>query len=68
MLTSDSSRTDLSTKAILDRAVFQPKRQVIILFSGGRAALSPYYLEAVAYAKKMVLPDSGCDKRILAKT
>ena len=35
------------TKAILDRAVsFKPKRQVIILFSGGEPTLSPYYLEA----------------------
>src|SRR5436190_19951239 len=42
------------TKAILDRAVsFKPKRQVIILFSGGEPTLSPYYLEAVAYAKKI---------------
>ncbi|HEY5838793.1 MAG TPA: radical SAM protein, partial [Pyrinomonadaceae bacterium] len=41
------------TKAILDRAVsFKPKRQVIILFSGGEPTLSPYYLDAVAYAKK----------------
>jgi len=42
------------TKAILDRAVsFKPKRQVIILFSGGEPTLSPYYLDAVAYAKKV---------------
>ncbi|MDQ6653733.1 MAG: radical SAM protein, partial [Acidobacteriota bacterium] len=42
------------TRAILDRAVsFKPKRQVIILFSGGEPTLSPYYLEAVAYAKKV---------------
>jgi len=42
------------TKAILDRAVsFKPKRQVIILFSGGEPTLSPYYLDAVAYAKKI---------------
>ena len=42
------------TTAILDRAVsFKPKRQVIILFSGGEPTLSPYYLEAVAYAKKV---------------
>ncbi|MGZ5480548.1 MAG: radical SAM protein [Pyrinomonadaceae bacterium] len=41
------------TKAILDRAVsFKPRRQVIILFSGGEPTLSPYYLDAVAYAKK----------------
>ncbi|HEY6119965.1 MAG TPA: radical SAM protein [Pyrinomonadaceae bacterium] len=42
------------TKAILDRAVsFKPKRQIIILFSGGEPTLSPYYLEAVAYANKV---------------
>ncbi|MCA1592743.1 MAG: radical SAM protein, partial [Acidobacteria bacterium] len=42
------------TKAILDRAVsFKPRRQVIILFSGGEPTLSPYFLEAVAYAKKV---------------
>jgi 7,8-dihydro-6-hydroxymethylpterin dimethyltransferase len=42
------------TKAILDRAVsFKPKRQIIILFSGGEPTLSPYYLDAVAYAKKV---------------
>ncbi|MCA1631070.1 MAG: radical SAM protein [Acidobacteria bacterium] len=42
------------TKAILDRAVsFKPKRQIIILFSGGEPTLSPYFLEAVAYAKKV---------------
>ncbi|HVF56270.1 MAG TPA: radical SAM protein [Pyrinomonadaceae bacterium] len=42
------------TKAILDRAVsFKPKRQVIILFSGGEPTISPYFLDAVAYAKKI---------------
>ena len=42
------------TKAILDRAVsFKPKRQVIILFSGGEPTLSPYFLEAVDYARKI---------------
>jgi 7,8-dihydro-6-hydroxymethylpterin dimethyltransferase len=42
------------TKAILDRAVsFKPKRQIIILFSGGEPTLSPYFLDAVAYAKKV---------------
>jgi 7,8-dihydro-6-hydroxymethylpterin dimethyltransferase len=41
-------------KAILDRAVsFKPRRQVIILFSGGEPTLSPYFIEAVAYAKKI---------------
>src|SRR5438105_11660826 len=42
------------TKAILDRGgSFKPKCQVIILSSGGAPTLSPYYLEAVAYAKKI---------------
>src|SRR5437867_1014584 len=41
-------------KAILDRAVsFKPKRQVIVLFSGGEPTLSPHFIEAVAYAKKV---------------
>src|SRR4029453_10837067 len=41
-------------KAILDRAIsFKPKRQVIILFSGGEPTISPYFLDAVAYAKKV---------------
>src|SRR5688500_14899032 len=42
------------TKAILDRAVsFKPRRQISILFSGGEPTLSPYFLDAVAYAKKI---------------
>src|SRR5437763_4056941 len=42
------------TKAILDRAVsFKPTRQIIILFSGGEPTLSPYFLDAVAYAKQV---------------
>src|SRR5688572_18662594 len=42
------------TKAILDRAVsFKPRRQIIILFSGGEPTLPPYFLDAVAYAKKV---------------
>jgi len=41
-------------KAILDRAVsFKPRRQVIILFSGGEPTLSPHFLDAVAYARKI---------------
>lgn len=41
-------------KAILDRAVsFKPRRQVIILFSGGEPTLSPWFLDSVAYAKKL---------------
>src|SRR5918997_3937652 len=42
------------TKAILDRAVsFKPRRQIIILFSGGEPTISPHFLEAVAYARKI---------------
>ena len=41
-------------KAILDRAVsFKPRRQVIILFSGGEPTIAPHFLEAVAYARKI---------------
>ena len=41
-------------KAILDRAVsFKPRRQIIILFSGGEPTLSPHFLEAVACAKEI---------------
>lgn len=41
-------------KGILDRAVsFKPRRQVIILFSGGEPTLSPFFIDAVAYAKKL---------------
>ncbi len=42
------------TKAILDRAIsFKPKRQIIILFSGGEPTIAPHFLESVAYAKKI---------------
>src|SRR5262249_107129 len=41
-------------KEIFDRAVsFKPRRQIIILLSGGEPTLSPYFLEAVRYAKKV---------------
>ncbi len=41
-------------KAILDRAVsFKPRRQIIILLSGGEPTLSPHFLDAIAYAKKI---------------
>src|SRR5438876_428206 len=33
--------------------IVEEKRQVIILFSGGEPTISPYYLDAVAYAKKI---------------
>ncbi len=42
------------TKAILDRAIsFKPRRQIIILFSGGEPTIAPDFLDAVAYAKKI---------------
>src|SRR5689334_12898002 len=42
------------TKQILDNAVsFKPRRQIIILFSGGEPTISPHFLESVAYAKKI---------------
>ncbi len=41
-------------KAILDQAVsFKPRRQVIILFSGGEPTISPFFLDAVRYAKEI---------------
>lgn len=41
-------------KEILDRAVsFKPRRQIIILFSGGEPTLSSYFLDAVRYAKQV---------------
>ncbi|HEX3101657.1 MAG TPA: radical SAM protein [Pyrinomonadaceae bacterium] len=42
------------TKAMLDRAVScKPRRQIIILFSGGEPTIAPHFLESVAYAKKI---------------
>jgi len=42
------------TKAILDRAVsFKPKRQIIILFSGGEPTIASNFLDAVRYAKQV---------------
>jgi uncharacterized radical SAM superfamily Fe-S cluster-containing enzyme len=41
-------------KEILDRAVsFKPRRQIIILFSGGEPTLSPHFLDAIRYAKQI---------------
>jgi uncharacterized radical SAM superfamily Fe-S cluster-containing enzyme len=41
-------------KEILNRAVsFKPRRQIIILFSGGEPTLSPHFLEAVAHARNI---------------
>jgi len=41
-------------QAILDRAVsFKPRRQSIVLLSGGEPTLSPHFFEAISYAKKV---------------
>src|SRR5262249_54034108 len=41
-------------KAILDRPIsFKPNPQIIILFSGGDPTISPHFLQAVAYARKI---------------
>ena len=41
-------------KEILDNAVsIKPKRQLSVQFSGGEPTISPYFLDAVAYAKKL---------------
>ena len=41
-------------KKILDNAVnVKPRRQMSVQFSGGEPTLSPYFLDAVAYARKV---------------
>src|SRR5712672_3157852 len=41
-------------KTMLDNAVtIKPKRQMSVQFSGGEPTLSPYFLDAVAYARKL---------------
>jgi uncharacterized radical SAM superfamily Fe-S cluster-containing enzyme len=41
-------------KAMLDNAItIKPRRQMSVQFSGGEPTLSPYFLEAVAYARKV---------------
>jgi len=41
-------------KAIFDQAVsFKPRRQIIVLLSGGEPTLHPNFLDAIAYAKKI---------------
>ena len=41
-------------KTMLDNAVtIKPKRQMSVQFSGGEPTLSPYFLDAVAYARKV---------------
>ena len=41
-------------KTLLDNAIsIKPKRQMSVQFSGGEPTLSPYFLDAVCYAKKV---------------
>ena len=41
-------------KTMLDNAItIKPKRQMSVQFSGGEPTLSPYFLDAVAYARKV---------------
>src|SRR6187549_3038803 len=41
-------------KQVLDNAItIKPKRQMSVQFSGGEPTLSPYFLDAVRYAKKV---------------
>jgi len=41
-------------KTLLDNAMrIKPKRQMSVQFSGGEPTLSPYFLDAVAYARKV---------------
>jgi uncharacterized radical SAM superfamily Fe-S cluster-containing enzyme len=41
-------------KNILDRAIgLKPRRQMSVQFSGGEPTLSPYFIDAIAYARKV---------------
>ncbi len=41
-------------KEILDRAItVKPRRQMSVQFSGGEPTLSPYFIDAIAYARKV---------------
>src|SRR5476649_2813693 len=41
-------------KTMLDNAItIKPRRQISVQFSGGEPTLSPYFLDAVAYARKV---------------
>ncbi|MGE5646387.1 MAG: radical SAM protein [Acidobacteriota bacterium] len=41
-------------KTLLDNAIsIKPKRQMSVQFSGGEPTLSPYFLDAIAYARKV---------------
>src|SRR6202011_4344652 len=41
-------------KTLLDHAIsIQPRRQLSVQFSGGEPTLSPYFLDAIRYARKV---------------
>jgi len=42
-------------KTVLDNAItIKPRRQMSVQFSGGEPTLSPYFLDAVRYARKSI--------------
>ncbi len=46
---------------ILDNAIsIKPRRQLSVQFSGGEPTISPYFLDAVAYAKKLGYQSTQC--------
>ena len=48
-------------KEILDNAVqVKPKRQMSVQFSGGEPTISPYFLESIAYARKVGYASVQC--------
>ena len=52
-------------KKILDDSIsFKPRRQMVVQYSGGEPTMSPHFLEACAYAKKVGYRlDPGRDQR-----
>ena len=52
-------------KTMLDNAItIKPRRQMSVQFSGGEPTLSPYFLDAVRYARKVGYNcGAGCDQR-----
>jgi 7,8-dihydro-6-hydroxymethylpterin dimethyltransferase len=51
-------------KLMLDNAIsIKPRRQMSVQFSGGEPTLSPYFLDAVAYAQGWLQLRPGCDER-----
>src|SRR5208282_5568877 len=52
VLTVELTREEIKT--VLDNAItVKPKRQMSVQFSGGEPTLSPYFLDAVRYARKV---------------